>query len=207
MSGHRIKPPAGGGVQLGLIITPMLDMSFQILAFFIMTYHPSALEGHIPGSLVPPENFAKKSKDSNDPAVPTDSPLSVPEEELLPELQESITVRLKSVMKGQEQGTLVEGSPAQIFLKTAQESSDQMIYDLVTSTHKDPLKDSMATLDARLKEMLKKGTTNKANLKIAADGETRQQYIMLAYDTCKKAGFDKLHFVPPPVLNSKINPR
>jgi hypothetical protein len=42
------------GVNLGLIITPMLDMSFQILAFFIMTYHPSALEGHLAGSLAPP---------------------------------------------------------------------------------------------------------------------------------------------------------
>ena len=60
---HRKKDPGSQGVQLGLIITPMLDMSFQILAFFIMTYNPSALEGHIPGSLVPPENYAKKSAD------------------------------------------------------------------------------------------------------------------------------------------------
>lgn len=200
---HRLSDGGSVGVQLGLIITPMLDMSFQILAFFIMTYHPSALEGHIPGSLVPPENFAKKSKDNN-PAVPQDPVLSVPEDELLPELQESITVRIKSVGKGQEQGMLVEGAPAQLFLKTAQETNDQMIYDLITSTAKDPIKDAMGTLDSRLKEMLKKGTTNKANLKIAADGDTRQQYIMAVYDTCKKAGFDKLHFVPPPVLNSKI---
>ena len=203
MSRKHVKAQGAAGVQLGLIITPMLDMSFQILAFFIMTYHPSALEGHIPGSLVPPENFAKKSKDNN-PAVPQDPVLSVPEDELLPELQESITVKLKSVAKGQEQGLLVEGAPAQLFLKTAQETEPQMIYDLITSTAKDPIKDSMATLDARLKDMLKKGTTNKANLKIAADGDTRQQYIMMTYDTCKKAGFDKLHFVPPPVLNSKI---
>src|SRR6266704_1912795 len=30
-----------------LPITPMLDMSFQILFFFVMTYHPSALEGQL----------------------------------------------------------------------------------------------------------------------------------------------------------------
>ena len=51
---HHKKPEAGSEVTLP--ITPMLDMSFQILSFFIMTYHPSALEGHIPGSLAPPES-------------------------------------------------------------------------------------------------------------------------------------------------------
>ena len=67
---------SGGGVQLGLIITPMLDMSFQLMAFFIMTYHPSALEGHIDGNLLPPTLLAQKSKspvptpmDPNTPAA------------------------------------------------------------------------------------------------------------------------------------------
>src|SRR5438477_1242086 len=82
MTHKRQKIHGGGsqGVQLGLIITPMLDMSFQLLAFFIMTYHPSALEGHIPGSLVPPEYVAKKSKDNN--PMPQENTLSVPDEEL-----------------------------------------------------------------------------------------------------------------------------
>ena len=54
---HKRKRGGGeaSGVQMGLIITPMLDMSFQLMAFFIMTYHPSAFEGHVNGNLVPPE--------------------------------------------------------------------------------------------------------------------------------------------------------
>src|SRR5438477_11186925 len=104
--GHHVE--GATGVQLSLIITPMLDMSFQILAFFIMTYHPSALEGHIPGSLVPPENFAKKSQDAN--INPNENLLSVPPEELLPELQDAITVHVKAIQKGEEVGTRVEGS-------------------------------------------------------------------------------------------------
>ena len=43
-----------------------------------------------------------------------------------------------------------------------------------------------------------------AFLKIAADGNLKQQYIMAAYDAAKKAGFSKIHFVPPPVLSSKL---
>src|SRR5438552_9514771 len=108
MSNKRHQTPGAPGVQLGLIITPMLDMAFQILAFFIMTYHPSALEGHIPGSLVPPDNFAKKGP--KDPSIPNpEEALSVPEDQLLPDLKEAISVTLKSIAKGQEFSHLLEG--------------------------------------------------------------------------------------------------
>src|SRR5207244_674845 len=35
------------------IITPMLDMAFQLLAFFIMTYHPPAREAIVDDTLLP----------------------------------------------------------------------------------------------------------------------------------------------------------
>src|SRR5580704_15976345 len=82
-----------GGVNLGLIITPMLDMSFQILSFFIMTYHPSALEGHIAGSLAPPTDFAKKAPENK---VEQIIEQSVPEEMILPELQDALTIMVSS---------------------------------------------------------------------------------------------------------------
>src|ERR1700722_4024888 len=82
------------GVNLGLIITPMLDMSFQILAFFIMTYHPSALEGHIPGSLVPSE---VAQANPNQPADPRVEPaLSALEDPLL----DTVQVRVKATPTG-----------------------------------------------------------------------------------------------------------
>lgn len=197
---QRQRHQGGGtpGVQLGLIITPMLDMSFQILAFFIMTYHPSALEGHVPGSLVPPDNFAKKSKDNN-PAVPSEQNLlSIPEDELLPELQEAITVRAKAVVKGQE-GVRTEGMLSQLFIKTSLDTEPTMLADVDVDIDK-----AIGKLEVKLKEMLAKGSTTKANVKLAADGDLRQQYIMMIYDTCKKAGFVNIHFVPPPILNTKL---
>src|SRR5437762_1328435 len=150
---HKHQP--AGGVNLGLIITPMLDMSFQILAFFIMTYHPSALEGHIPGSLVPPDNFAKTSKDNKTEITP-DQPLSVPEDDLLPELQEAITVKAKAIAKGQEVGTRTEGSLAQLFIKTSLEADGTMLADVDV-----PIDAAMKSLENRLKDMVKKGTTKK----------------------------------------------
>ena len=197
---HKRKPPAAaGGVQLGLIITPMLDMSFQILAFFIMTYHPSALERNIPGSLVPPEDFAKKSKDNTN-VTPTD-PLSIPEDDLNPELDAAVTVKIRCVIKGQEDKFRALGSPAQIFVRTAIETEQQLVAEI---DGKDLTVDvALKKLDRELKAMVTKGTT-KANLKIAPDGDLRQEYVMAVYDTCKNSGFSKVHFVPPPVLNTKI---
>jgi biopolymer transport protein ExbD len=42
-------------VEPDLPITPMLDMSFQLLAFFIMTFKPTPTEGQIAMSLPPPD--------------------------------------------------------------------------------------------------------------------------------------------------------
>jgi biopolymer transport protein ExbD len=42
-------------VEADLPITPMLDMSFQLLAFFIMTFHPAPTEAQIAMSLPPPD--------------------------------------------------------------------------------------------------------------------------------------------------------
>src|SRR5260221_11486321 len=89
MRSHKDQGP--GGVNLGLIITPMLDMSFQILTFFIMTYNPSALEGHIPGSLAPALDIRK-----NGPENKVDNVLSVDPGEILAEVQDAVTVIVKS---------------------------------------------------------------------------------------------------------------
>jgi biopolymer transport protein ExbD len=205
MSRHRKKQEGSQGVQLGLIITPMLDMSFQILAFFIMTYNPSALEGHIPGSLVPPENYAKSSKDKSI-AMPDEAPIAIPEEDLDPALMEAITVKAKVILKGQEIGSRTEGMLGQIFVKTSLDTEATLVADTDV-----PLDVAMKKLQEKLVGMAPKGAGKdassekaKAHLKIAADGELRQQYVMMLYDAGKKAGFQNINFVPPPVLNTKF---
>src|SRR5947209_1976009 len=58
---HAKKDPAPGVV---LPITPMLDMAFQLLTFFIMTYHPSQLEGQV--DLLLPSKVEKAAHDPKD---------------------------------------------------------------------------------------------------------------------------------------------
>ena len=208
MSHKRKKIEGSPGVQLSLIITPMLDMSFQILAFFIMTYHPSALEGHIPGSLVPPEKMATKGKDN---VVTPEDPLpSIDEIDLIPGLDEAITIYIKAMVQDQEPSWRLEGTPSHYFIKTHLDISPQELAD-VTKCDKEGIDRTkwddviVKRLEAKLKEMGGKGS--KANLKIAGDGGLKQRYIMSAYDAAKKAGFSKIHFVPPPVLDSKLKSR
>jgi biopolymer transport protein ExbD len=55
--------------EVELPITPMLDMAFQLLTFFILTYHPAPTEGQFAMSLLP----AAPALDLNAP-VPTEAP-------------------------------------------------------------------------------------------------------------------------------------
>ncbi|HEX3150660.1 MAG TPA: biopolymer transporter ExbD [Gemmataceae bacterium] len=50
------------GVDVALPITPMLDMSFQLLAFFILTFHPIPIEGQLAAQM--------PMSQANDPAKP-----------------------------------------------------------------------------------------------------------------------------------------
>ena len=195
MSHKRAVVESAPGVQLGLIITPMLDMSFQILAFFIMTYHPAALEGQIPGSMTPPENPAVKGKNT----APAPDPLSIPEDKLNAELDNVVTVQIKAVLDEEEAKRTQRkvGTPSQVFIRGTIDTAP----DLLPGSDKKEFDDSLKDLDARLKQMAGKGS--KSDLKIAGDANLKIQYMLQVYDVAKKAGYDKIHFVPPQ-LKTKI---
>jgi biopolymer transport protein ExbD len=182
MGMRKHKDVGPGGVNLGLIITPMLDMSFQILSFFIMTYHPSALEGHIPGSLAPPAKVASTSKENN-----VEDVLSVPEDMMV--LEDALTVVVK--VDGAD-----PGKPGKVLLQRKTSPAPEELEDASRATWKV----TRATLAKELKRLNVEGAVEKSNIKIAADGDLMQQYVMEVYDVCKQSGFPKIHFVPPPLV-------
>ena len=181
----HIASASGGGVNLSYIITPFLDMSFQLLAFFIMTYHPSALEGHIDGKLVPPTDIATKAKmpvPMND--LPPDSD---------PDSAETLLVKIKAVGKGQTDGNRHDGEPSQILLKQPQDAQPLPISDATDAT----LADGLKKLDVVLRQILKQPGAVKSNIKIDGDGDLRHMYVMQVYDVCKLAGYQNISFVAP----------
>jgi biopolymer transport protein ExbD len=81
---RRHRRQSSAFVEPDLPITPMLDMSFQLLAFFITTFNPTPTEGHIDVGLpAQPGGASTKLPD------PTDA-----------ELVEDITVRVDSDENG-----------------------------------------------------------------------------------------------------------
>jgi len=67
---HKKRKMETDEVVADLPITPMLDMSFQLLSFFIMTFHPTATEGQIAMTLPP----AVEGGGSSNPDITAEQP-------------------------------------------------------------------------------------------------------------------------------------
>jgi len=67
---HKNRKVQTAEVEPDLPITPMLDMSFQLLSFFIMTFHPTPTEGQIAMTLPP----AEQGGGSSNPDITAEQP-------------------------------------------------------------------------------------------------------------------------------------
>ena len=76
MARRRRRHAGGNHTDPDLPITPMLDMSFQLMAFFILTFRPTPMEAMLP--LVLPADKGDKTQQ----APPAFDPLKEEEEEL-----------------------------------------------------------------------------------------------------------------------------
>lgn len=76
MKPAKKKKSKGGGPEVP--ITPMLDMAFQLLTFFVLTYHPAPVEGQFAMSLLPPQPATKiDAEPPPDSATSSDLPVSL----------------------------------------------------------------------------------------------------------------------------------
>jgi biopolymer transport protein ExbD len=158
------------GPEPNLPVTPMLDMAFQLLAFFVMTYHPSDFEGQMELSL--PSEAITKAQDKEDvkpdAAVDKDQDLK---------LSANITVIVRTQRDNVHNGSITGIS-------------------LEDGAGKAPV----ATLDKLREELKKRHETveNKENIKIQADNKMRWEEVINVMDVCQEAGFKNISFVPPP---------
>src|SRR5947209_1160416 len=63
---HKKRGDGGQEVNLAMMVTPMLDMTFQLLAFFIITFKPTPLEGQM--SLMLAAEKVQGGENRNQPA-------------------------------------------------------------------------------------------------------------------------------------------
>src|SRR5215207_9865105 len=85
--------------KIVLPITPMLDMSFQLLFFFIVNFNPADLEGAVDMALPSDaETAAKKKEDVN--------PMKGAEKDPTPEFPSDLTVVVRTQMDGINDGEI-----------------------------------------------------------------------------------------------------
>jgi biopolymer transport protein ExbD len=163
------------GTEVELPITPMLDMAFQLLAFFVFTFNPSNLqEGAIDLNL-PAVGEAKAPKPED--VKPSESDLELPKDV-------DVTVKI----------TTPNGQPGDI---------NQIIVEYRLTAETVTIDgDNTAQKVEKLRKVLtekRPSLQNKDDIKIEADGRLRNEPLMQVVDACtlKGAGFQKVSFGPP----------
>jgi biopolymer transport protein ExbD len=145
----------------------MLDMAFQLLFFFIMTFNPADLEGQIDLSLPLSEKEGEKIWVCGLPG------------QAAPEFPSELTVRIRAQVDGEISAILVRA------LGGREE----------TIAGRDE-KDLLGRFGDQL-EKKRKDLENKDAVKLQGDGKLKAKALIQVLDVCRKAGFTNVSFVPP----------
>ena len=185
---HRDTIP---DVPITLPIVPMLDLSFQILFFFIFTFNPSQREGKLSMNL--PASGQAKAKDmqSVDLTKQSADELEIPADfvVIVRSHDDSFALSIRNSEKVDDVGA-VRGL-AQMSAEERKTEINRLLENL------------REALDTRLKE--KKGKDDKAadNVKIEANAKTKVALLVGVMDACIRAGYSQVGFAPPPDLNEQ----
>jgi biopolymer transport protein ExbD len=149
-------------VDVDLPITPMLDLAFQVLLFFILTYHPSAMEGQVEMSL-PDLAQAKAAKPENvKPNAAAKGELELPGE---------VTVLLYVRRAASRDGSL-----GRIVVEEKQGRKE--IADTKALT--------------QYLEKIRPNLANTHDIKLAGDSDLKNGITMEIMDVCTRAGFTNI---------------
>lgn len=161
---------AEGDSKISLPITAMLDMTFQLLFFFIMNFNPADLEGAVEMALPTEQDKAAHKKEDVNPKSATDKDPTL-------DFPSDLTVKVRTQMDGKNDGEI-----SAISVRNLEGKEDSV----------DGLPGLKAYLIKKRAEL-----TNKESAKLQGDGKLKVRSIIKVMDTCRDAGFPNISFVPP----------
>jgi biopolymer transport protein ExbD len=162
--------------EIDLPITPMLDMAFQLLTFFIFTYNPSGLEAQM--DLALPSKTAIAATDPADMKAETQS--DIPKEAELP-LDLSVEIR----SSGASPYILVEGvNPTSVeTLDALKEKLTALFTDKARS-----IKAKADEMPPKEAEAFKLEEMKKMAVKVQGNGDLEFGKMVETMDACRTAG-------------------
>jgi biopolymer transport protein ExbD len=169
MSFFRKKVGAGeAGPEVTLPITPMLDMAFQLLFFFIVNFNPTDLEGQMDLSLPSEAEKAAHKREDQDPTSKADKEMDFPSD---------LTVKVRTQQDG-----IHDGDISALFVRNI-------------NSKEEPVDGLRGLHDYLVKA--KESVSNKEAIKIQGDGKLKIKSMLKVMDVCRKAGFKNVSFVQP----------
>jgi biopolymer transport protein ExbD len=171
-SHKRHKGDEGPGVELP--ITPMLDMAFQLLTFFIFTYHPSELEGQMEMNMPGAGQYKAQKQEDVNPDAMSDPDVDA---------QAKVTVRVKTQHSEEAQGNINFPIEIEGLSKDSATSLKELEAKLAKMRGGDEKKDEAGAAD---------------RVNIEADNKLKWAKVVEVMDACKRAGYNNVGFAPPP---------
>lgn len=160
--------------KVAVPITPMLDLTFQLLFFFIIIFKPMPTEGVLDTAL-PSESVTQQIKSKGpEKKDQTDSKAE--------EFRSDVTLKVR----------------AQVGDRDAEKNGK--VRDLVLENNEGKDEPVGSTSLAALEDFLRKkrqSLTRKDAIKIQADSALKVRYLIEVSDTCRKAGFKDISYVTP----------
>jgi len=169
MMGHQ---PEG----VNMPITPMLDMTFQLLFFFIVNYNPPTNEGEINYNLPAPDETAATSTIDNPKPSGDDSELEL-------KTNAELTVLVRTQHDGNKDGDITE-------VRVRENSGSET----TVPTDNGQLDELIAFLKKRRDDPL---LGNKDDIFIQGDSRLKWSGMVSVMDACRKAGFPNVGFKEP----------
>lgn len=162
---HSDMTTGGEFSSTSVFVTPMLDMAFQILAFFVFTYSPTSVEGQFPIFLAQGDSAGDAEKKIDEKAA-TD---------VLTELRPTIFVEVRAREKGRL-GSLQVRAPGEKFPIIVPET----VTDDVERSSR-----MLSALSAKLAE-LKNQNPTEDRIVIEGTRTLRWEEMMKIIDACRR---------------------
>lgn len=156
-------------VEMDRVITPMLDMTFQLLAFFLITFQPAAaVEAQMEFNLPATGEARAKTPDNVDPDRPSDTELS-------PKGALTITIKAQQGNASGDISHIVVQMPnggRELSFNTPEELSKYLL-------------------------TVRESLENKNDIQIQADSGLKYAKVIRVVDLCRSANFLGIGFAPP----------